>query len=206
MKGLNMDANPLRFVRAVSATLLVAAVMPLFSAFCAAQKPSAASSEPRGMIVTAVGLLALDTPKGWVQADGPGLAFFLPKGADANTAEVWMYIDASPFGPKEDDKDFHSAIQSDIAGFKQHFPNGIVRVENSLDLPRVKQKAEVYTFESGEQHNAFEQTAYIEDLGRMWTLTLSAESSAALARAMPAFRAFAQSYGGSIQMGNPPAK
>ena len=120
------------------------------------------------MIVTAVGLLALDTPKGWVQAGGPGLAFFLPEGADANTAEVWMYIDESPFGPKEDDKDFHSAIQSDIAGFKQHFPNGIVRVENSLDLPRVKQKAEVYTFESGEQHNAFEQTAYIEDLGLRW--------------------------------------
>lgn len=201
-----MDADPLRFVRVVLAALLAVIVMAPFSAFCAAQEPAAGAPEPRGMIATAAGFLAFDTPRGWVQADGPGLAFFLPEGVDARAAQVWMYIDASPFGPHEDDKDFHAAIQSDIAGFKQRFPNGLVRKEALLDLPRIKQKAEVYTFESGEQHNAFEQTVYIEDLGRMWTLTLSAKNSAALARAMPAFRAFAQSYGGSIQMGSPPAK
>jgi hypothetical protein len=201
-----MDANPLRFVRAAWAILLLATMVPLFSAFCPAQKPPADPSQPREMIVTAAGFLVLDTPKGWVQTDGPGLAFFLPKGVDVRVAEVWMYVSATPFGPSQDDKDFHSAVQSDIAGFRQHFSKGVVRAEAPLELPRMKRNAEVFVFESGEVNNAFEQTAYIEDLGRMWTLTLSAKSRAALARSIPDFHAFVQSYGGSIQMGSPPTK
>ncbi len=201
-----MCANPLRFVHpAVSSLALVAAILP-GSVFCSAQNSTANPDEPRGMIATEAGFVALDTPKGWVQAEGPGLAFFLPEGADPGKAEASIYLSASPIGPREEDKDLKSAIQSDIAGFKQHFPNGLVRAEEPLSLPRVKDKAEVYAFESGEQHNAFERTAYIGDVGRVWMITVSAKSSDALAKAPPAFHSLVQSYGGSILMGAPPSK
>ena len=201
-----MHAGFLRFKHAATATFVLAAAMLLLPVVCTAQNPDGNSNEPRGMIATAAGFVALDTPKGWVQADGPGLAFFLPEGVDSRNAEVWMYLIATPIGPKEDDKDIHSAIQSDIAGFKQRFPNGVVRAEEPIALPRVKQRAEVYTFESGEERNAFEQTAYIEDLGRVWIVTASAKSAEALSRSMPVFHQFVQTYGGSIQMGSPPSK
>ncbi len=201
-----MHAGFLRSVSAAAATFVLAAAMLPFPVVCTAQNPNSNSNEPRGMVATAAGFVALDTPKGWVQADGPGLAFFLPEGTDPRNAEAWVVLDASPIGPKEDDRDLHSAIQSDIDGFKRRFPKAIVRAEEPLVLPRVKQKAENYSFESGEEHNAFEQTAYIGDLGRVWIVTLSAKNAAALSRSLPAFHQLVQSYGGSIQMGSPPSQ
>jgi len=186
---------------------LMGAVFALWVASsCMAQKPSDGSSEPHEMLVTQTGFLAFDTPKGWVRSEGPGLAFFLPEGVDRENAEVWIYINSAPVGPNEEDKNMDSYIQSDISGFKQRFKNAIVRMENALLLPQVKQLAVVCTFQSGEANNAFEQVVYIQDVNRVLILDLNAKNSDALARSMPIFHEFAKSYRGSIQMGSPGEK
>jgi hypothetical protein len=168
-----------------------------------AQKPTGLSQEPHGMIATQAGFFAVDIPKGWTQSEGPGLAFFLPDGIDRRDAQVWMVLSAAPVGPKADDKDADAFIQSDIAGFKHAYPKGSSKSEAPIDLPNAKQKAKVYEFESGETRDAFELVVYIEDLHKVWTITLTAKSLDALARSKAAFVAFASSYRGSIQMGSP---
>jgi hypothetical protein len=167
------------------------------------QKPVDSSEEPHGMIATQAGFLALDTPKGWTQSDGPGLAFFLPDGVKARDAQAWMVISAAPVGPTADDKNVDAFIQSDIAGFKHAYPKGTVKPDARIDLPVAKQKAKAYEFESGGTHNAFELVVYIEDFKKVWTITLSAKSADALAQSKPALVSFAASYRGSIQMGSP---
>lgn len=99
-----------------------------------------------------------------------------------------------------------SYIQSDISGFKQHFKNATVRKEEALFLPEVKQQAVVYTFESGEEDNAFEQVIYIQDAGRVLIFDMTAKNSDALTRTIQIFHEFAKSYRGSIQMGSPDEK
>jgi hypothetical protein len=173
---------------------------------CIAQKPAADSSEPHEMLMTRQGFIAIDTPKGWVQSEGPGLASFLPKGVDPAKAEVLIYISSAPVGEDEEDKDMNAYIQSDITGFKQRFKNGIVRKEENLLLPEVKGQASVYTFQSGEAHNAFEQIVYISDFHRVLILALSAKNLDALTQSTKLFHEFAESYRGSIQMGSPDGK
>lgn len=186
---------------------LIVALLSLWALSpCAAQKPSADSSEMHEMIVTRQGFIAIDTPKGWVQSEGPGLAFFLPKGIDAVKAEAWIYISSAPVGPNEEDKDVDSYIQSDIAGFKQRFKNAVVHKEDDLLLPEMKQQAAVYTFQSGEANNAFEQIVYISDFRRVLILALSAHNSEAFTKSMKIFHEFAKSYRGNIQMGSPEDK
>jgi hypothetical protein len=186
---------------------LVSAVLPLLVlCSCTAQKPSADTSAPHEMLVTAQGFIAIDTPKGWVHSEGPGLAFFLPDGVSPQKADVWIYISGAPVGPKEEDKDTNSYIQSDIAGFMQRFKKGVVRKEEDLLLPEMKQKVAVYTFQSGEAQNAFEQVIYVSDVNRVLTFTLSAKSLEAFTKSTRIFHEFAKSYRGSIQMGSPEDK
>jgi hypothetical protein len=173
---------------------------------CMAQKPSADTSAPHEMLVTTQGFIAIDTPKGWVHSEGPGLAFFLPEGVCPQKAEVWIYISGAPVGPKEEDKDANSYIQSDTAGFMQRFKKGIVRREGTLLLPEVKQQAIVYTFQSGEAANAFEQVIYVSDVDRVLTFNLSAKNLDAFTQSTKTFHEFAKSYRGSIQMGSPEGK
>jgi hypothetical protein len=45
------------------------------------------------------------------------IGIFLPEGLTAKTSDVWIYISSTPVGPKEEDKDTASYIQSDIDGF-----------------------------------------------------------------------------------------
>ena len=173
---------------------------------CAAQKPADSSSQMHEMLVTQEGFLAIDTPKGWVRSDGPGLAFFLPEGVDRKNTEVWIYINCAPVGPHEEAKDMDSYIQSDISDFKQHFKNATVRKEEALFLPEVKQQAVVYTIESGEEDNAFEQVIYIRNVGRVLIFDMTAKNSDALKRTVQLFHEFAKSYRGSIQMDSPGEK
>ena len=184
------------------ASLMLALALALTCIAQEKQKPDESSSEMHQMIVTTQGFLAIDTPKGWVQSEGPGLAFFLPEGVDRHSAEVWIYISGAPVGPNEEDRDAKAYIQSDIAGYKQHFKNGVVREEEPIFIPQTKQQAPCYSFQSGESHNAFEQVVYIDDGNRVLTLTISAKNSAALKRSLGSFHEFAQSYRGSIQMGS----
>lgn len=186
------------FLALMSAAMTLGIVCPIL-----AQNPSPDASAPHQMIVTRQGFIAIDNPKGWVQSDGPGLAFFLPKGVTADKADVWIYISSCPVGPNEEDKNMDSFIQSDIAGFKQRFKNGIIRKEETIALPEVKGEATVYTFQSGEANNAFEQVVYISDVNRVLVLDLSAKNSAAFTKSLPIFRDFTKSYRGSIQMGSP---
>jgi hypothetical protein len=187
--------------------VLIGAMLALWaSCLCTAQKPAESSSEMHEMLVTPAGFLAIDTPKGWEQSAGPGLAFFLPKGFDRETSDVWIYINYAPVGPNEEDKDMGSYIQSDIAGFKHQFKNAIVRKEEDLLLSQVKQHATVYSFQSGDAKNSFEQVIYIEDAGRVLILDLTAKNADAFARTLQLFHEFAKSYRGSIQMDSPADK
>jgi hypothetical protein len=152
------------------------------------------------MLVTSEGFLAIETPKGWVQTEGPGLAYFVRKGENSKTANVWIYISSAPVGPDEDAKDSRAYIQSDIAGFRERFKNGVVREETAIDLPRTKTSAPVYAFQSNEKHNSFERVVYIPESRRVLLLVLSANNKDAFTDSMPDFGAFAKSYGGGIIM------
>jgi hypothetical protein len=174
-------------------------LLPLILPLSFAQNPTASSKEPSEMIVTSEGLLAIQTPEGWVRTEGPGLAFFVRQGESLETADVSIYISSAPIGPHEDAKDFQTYIKSDIAGFKERFKGGVVRKEASIKLPHVKSAVPVYTFESAEKRNSFEEVIYIPEADRVLILALSAKNKDAFAKFTQDFRGFAESYGGSIR-------
>jgi len=129
------------------------------------------------MLFTEAGLLAFDTPKDWERSDGPGVASFVPKGSDAETSVAMIYISGAQIGPDQKDKTLSEYVQSDISGFKSRFQNGDVHKEPAILLPASKIEVPVYTFKSGEAHNAVEQVAYIQDTAeRVLTVVLSAKT------------------------------
>jgi hypothetical protein len=150
------------------------------------------------MLITEQGFLAIDTPKGWVRADGPGLAYFVPQAEGNRKPSVWIYISSAPVGPNEESKDMKAYIESDVASFKERFKNGVIQEEAPLDLPHAKVRVPVYTFQSGEKRNTVEQVVYIAEINRVLTLVLSAREKPAFEKALPAFRDFVKSYRGSI--------
>jgi hypothetical protein len=164
------------------------------------QQKSPASKDPAEMIVTQEGFVAIDTPKGWVRSEGPGLAFFVHDGDNRATASTWIYMNSSPIGPNEDAKNFAEYIQSDVSAFKQRFEKGSVQDEGTLELPRVKSRAPIYLFRGSEEHNAFEEVVYIEENGRVLILVLDGKNASAFEKSKPDFLNFAKSYGGSIIM------
>jgi hypothetical protein len=164
-----------------------------------AQKPPTPSAEPSEMIATSGGLLAIQTPDGWVRTEGPGLAFFIRRGETLETSQARIYISSEPIGPHEDAKDLQAYIKSDVAGFKERFKSGVVHEEAAITLPGMKTPVPVYTFQSNDTQNSFEQVIYIPELDRALLLVLSATSKDAFAGAMQDFRAFAKSYRGSIR-------
>lgn len=164
--------------------------------FCEQKKPQ--STEPPEMLVTEQGFLAINTPMGWVRSGGPGLAYFIRKSDKTVSPPVWIYISSAPIGPDEEAKDATAYIQSDISDFKERFKAGTVTEEEPLALPKTNSHAPVYTFRSGEKHNAIEQVAYIAEVNRVLTLVLSAKETAAFEQSLLIFREFVKSYGGSI--------
>ena len=187
-----------------NATMMCAQGSVMFLAELARRVPmspeqkSGESSEPPEMLVTEQGFLAISSPKGWDRCEGPGLAYFIPHGASKGQPRVWIYISSAPIGPNEEAKDLGDYIQSDIAGFKQRFKDGTVQEEPALALPFAKIQAPVYTFRSGEKHNAVEQVVHVAETSRVLTLVLSARDQGAFEKALTVFREFAKSYRGSI--------
>ena len=176
---------------------LLLAVFVLSGVASIAQQPTQ-SSEPPEMLITEQGFLAIDTPKGWVRADGPGLAYFVPQAKRSGKPSVWIYISSAPVGPNEEAKDLKAYIASDIAGFKERFKGGLVQEEPPLDLRLAKLRAPVCTFQSGEKNNSLEQVVYLGEINRVLTLVLSAREKSAFEKALPAFHEFVKSYRGSI--------
>lgn len=164
------------------------------------QSSSPGADDTHGMIMTSAGLIAIDTPSGWEQSNGPGLASFVPQNPAANDPDATFILTSSPLENAAEHKALESFITSDIAAFRHRFPRALVHAEAPIALPHYAGSAPVYSFRSGDAaHNAFEQVAYIADYRRIWIVTLSAKSPAALERAMPAFRTLVASYRGSIQ-------
>jgi hypothetical protein len=188
------------------AEILFATTLALFVVSVRAaqqEKASAARSEDLPeMLVTSEGFLAIDSPKNWVREEAPVLAFFIPPGTNKQSAPVWIYVSSAPIGSKGDAKDLQEYISTDIAGFKQQFKNGVARAEEPIDLPVAKRKALVYTFESGEAHNSFEQIVYVGEATRVLIFVLSAKKKEAFDKALVDFRRVVQSYRGSITVTN----
>jgi len=161
------------------------------------QKKTGSSSPPE-MLVTEQGFLAINTPRGWIRSQGPGLACFVPKSDRRANSLVLIYISSAPIGPDEDAKDANTYVQSDIADFKERFKSGTVKEEEPLVLPKLNTRARVHTFRSGEKHNTIEQVVYIAEVNRVLTLVLSSKEVAAYEQSLPVFRDFARSYRGSI--------
>jgi len=178
--------------------VLLPFALSLATAMRAQQKPD--SSAPPEIIATDDGLLALTTPKGWVRADGPGAAYFVPTDSTQNPPPVCIYISSASIGPKEQAKDIDAYIESDISNFKRQYKNAIVHREQPIPLPQMKLQASVVTFRSGEKNNSFEQVIYLPDTGRVWTLVLSAKEEPAFTNSLDAFHGFAQSYRGTISV------
>jgi hypothetical protein len=166
-------------------------------------KPTQAASrddkDAHEMLFTEAGLLAFDTPKGWERSKGPGFACFVPKGSGAATSPATIYISGAPIGSDQQDKTLNDYVQSDISGFKARFQKGDVHQEQAIFLPVSKMEIPVYTFRSGEEHNAVEQVAYIQDTAqRVLTVVLSAKTGTAFSKSLPAFQGFVKSFRGSI--------
>jgi hypothetical protein len=171
------------------------------------QAASTDAKDVHEMLFTEAGLLAFDTPKDWERGDGPGLASFVPKDSDARTSAVMIYISGSPIGPHQENKTLGDYIQSDVSGFKSRFQKGDVHQEQAILLPGSKTEIPVYTFKSGEEHNAVEQVAYIQDTAeRVLTVVLSAKTDAAFNKSLPAFQSFVKSFRGSIVLTSDHAK
>ena len=150
------------------------------------------------MLLTDEGLLAINAPNGWTRTRGPGLAFFVHEHDPDQTAKVWIYISSAPIGLKEEARTWRSTLNLISAGFEQRFKSGVVRKETPIELPLSKSKAPVYTFLSGESHNAFEQIIYVVDGYRILILALSATDKIAFERSRSDFHTFAKSYRGSV--------
>jgi|SRR5215469_1216659 len=163
------------------------------------QTPSTDGKDVHEMLFTEAGLLAFDTPKDWERSEGPGLACFVPNGSDVTTSTALIYISGAPIGSDQQDKTLNDYIRSDISGFRARFQKGDVHQEEAIFLPVSKMEVRVYTFRSGEQHNAVEQVAYIQDTAqRVLTVVLSAKTDAAFRKSLPAFQSFLKSFRGSI--------
>ena len=80
------------------------------------QAPSGAQ-EPPEMLLTEEGFLAIDTPRGWLRAEGPGLAYFVPPTAKNEKPPVWIYISAASVGAKDLPEDMKAYIESDKGRF-----------------------------------------------------------------------------------------
>jgi hypothetical protein len=154
--------------------------------------------QPPEMLLTEQGFLAINTPKGWIRSEGPGLAYFIRKQDKAEKPPVWIYVSSAPIGPHEEAKNANVYIQSDIMAFRARFKGGTVREEKPLNLPKTNTRTAVYTFRSGEKRNSVEQVVYIEEVNRVLTLVLSARETPAFEQSLSAFRDFVESYGGSI--------
>lgn len=163
------------------------------------QAASGDAKDVHEMLFTDAGLLAFDTPKDWERSDGPGLASFVPKGSEAGTSTAMIYISGAPIGPHQENKTLSDYVQSDVSGFKSRFQKGEVRQEQAILMPISKIEVPVYTFKSGEEHNAVEQVAYLQDTAeRVLTVVLSAKTDAAFSKSLPAFQSFVKSFRGSV--------
>jgi hypothetical protein len=179
-----------------NAVLITVFFLPAYASPCGQKK-----SEPAGlreMLLTDQGLLAIDSPKGWIRTKGVGLAYFVPASEPSDRPGVWIYISSAPIGSNAEAKDLKGYIKSDIAAFKARFSVGLVREEEAIRLPYARVQAPVYTFQSGEQHNAVEQVVYVGESNRVLTLVLSALDKPKFQKALATFRDFAKSYRGSI--------
>ena len=181
------------------ASFLVLFVVCTSPAFLRAQQKAADSPAPPEIIATDDGLLALTTPKGWIRADGAGAAYFVPEASGQNP-RVCIYIASAPISSKAGAKDLQTYIESDISNFNSKYKNAIVRREQPLELPQMQLRASVITFRSGEKTNSFEQVIYIPDVGRVWTLVLSAKEEPLFTSSLAVFHEFAQSYRGTISV------
>ena len=193
-----------RYKRLLAITSLVATANIVLSQ-SKAREPGTKQAAPESasdiheMLLTEEGLLAFDTPKGWVRSDGRGLASFVPKGSGAKTAAAAIYISSAPIGSDQTDKTSSDYVQSDIAAFKARFERAIVHQEQPIFLPASQVSVPLYTFRSGEEHNTVEQVAYIQDTTqRVLTVVLSAKTEEAFSKSLPAFQTFVKSFRGSI--------
>lgn len=163
------------------------------------QSASAGAADVHEMLFTEAGLLAFDTPKDWERSDGPGFACFVPKGSDVATSPAIIYISGAVIGPDQQDKTLNDYVRSDISGFKSRFKKGEVHREQPMFLPVTKMEVPVYTFRSGQQNNAVEQVAYVQDTDqRVLTVVLSAKTDIAFSKSLAAFQNFVKSFRGSI--------
>jgi hypothetical protein len=128
-----------------------------------------------------------------------GMAFFVPKGTDFDTAPAWIYISSVPIGPKLDYQDVNSYIRHDVSVFKDKYPAAIVQREIPVMLPRTKQRAQICTFQSGDKNNAYEQVVYVGEKGRILMFNLSAKTPDVFQQTLPVFREFVTSYRGSAE-------
>lgn len=163
------------------------------------QATTETASDIHEMLLTQEGLLAFDTPKGWVRSKGPGLASFVPKASGAKAPVVVIYISEAPVGADQTDKTLSDYVQSDIAAFKARFEKAIVHQEQPILLLTSQVSVPLYTFKSGEKHNTVEQVAYIQDTAqRVLTVVLSAKTEEAFSKSLSAFQGFVKSFRGSV--------
>jgi hypothetical protein len=165
---------------------------------CLGQKPAAAASARPGIVTTKEGAFALDVPKGWSRIPDMGLAFFSPTGTTFETAKAWIYLASGTIGPGTDYPDLSSYIQNDVAVFKDKYPAALVQREIPVVLPHIKLRAQIYTFQSGDKDNSYEQVVYVVEKSHVLLFNFSAKTPDVFQQYLPVFRDFVLSYKGSL--------
>src|SRR5882724_5970168 len=194
-RGLRSERHCSRIVCVTIACFTFPTYLP-----CQTKSSPKSSQDFPELLLTQEGMLAINTHE-W-----PWLGIFVCDGDTSKTAEAWIYISSAPIGPKEDAKTSEEYLESDIAGFQQPFKDGIVKKETPIGLPQIKGQAPVYTFLSGESHNASQQIIYISENKRILILALSAKNKEVFEKSLIVFRQFVQSYRGSITPSSPENK
>jgi hypothetical protein len=72
----------------------------------------------------------------------------------------------------------------------------MVQREIPVMLPQAKLRAQIYTFQSGDKNNAYEQVVYVGEKGRVLMFNLSAKTAGVFQQSLPVFRGFVTSYRG----------
>ena len=156
------------------------------------------------MFMTSAGFLAISTPVGFKQADGPMEILFTPGGKPFGKTESFIYVATVRVGKDTQYPDLSAFIDFDVKSFRDRFPTGGTNRETPIELKHSRTQVPAWTFRSGEKKNAFERLVFLQDVNHLvWLLVLSANTEKEFNQHLSAFERFVQSYKGSILVGQP---
>lgn len=147
-------------------------------------------------------LVAITPPPRFEKQPGPEVGIFAPKGMPFDEAPAFIHLGFASVCPKCEFTSLAAFIQDDVQNFKQRFPRGKARLHSKFKRAKSSSPIPIWSFESGEEFNAFERMALVETgvKGQVLLLTLSGRTQKALDQYFPSLLAMLRSYKGVIAL------